>query len=418
MGLPSSVSGFHSLTESNQKLLLALRSQVTSMHSQPSPVELGRFSGYNAVGWVLQAELYFDFYAISNAHKLHYVSSYFDGDALEWFHWMSRNNQLVDWKTAPLLHQWGFWLILPGSFRLCQVCIYDAHANAFTKIFIVASARIHVEIDRNFEMCVSHKTPEFSKLNRNGQISLLDTLDNHVCENIAIACYVSMWHHQSILTCLQVSHNTLAYLAKIVSHYTHSNGSNSCDILIDLNLENLEDATMNHMCSILNGLKFPDHLMVQVRGSDLVRVESAKRISYGLNHKVNWKRSKNDMTYSTSIVDNTSSCDCNSSGMGNACLVIQDVNVVILHNLAVLEANWLNWLVDQMHRGIALAIGVSGQNFIWDANMDRDSNDNNTIFVLLYLNLEDKVLFEGQSNVTNLATMQDPRMNYLIRVML
>ncbi|WMV08101.1 hypothetical protein MTR67_001486 [Solanum verrucosum] len=98
MGFTSSVSGFHSLTESNQKLLQALRSQVTSMHSQPSPVELGRFNGYNAVGWVLQVELYFDFYAISNAHKLHYVSSYFDGDALEWFHWMSRNNQLVDWK--------------------------------------------------------------------------------------------------------------------------------------------------------------------------------------------------------------------------------------------------------------------------------------------------------------------------------
>lgn len=97
-GFTSSVSGFHSLTESNQKLLQDLRSQVTSMHSQPSLVELGRFSSYNAVGWVLQAEIYFDFYAISNAHKLHYVSSYFDGDALEWFHWMSRNNQLVDWK--------------------------------------------------------------------------------------------------------------------------------------------------------------------------------------------------------------------------------------------------------------------------------------------------------------------------------
>ncbi|WMV26532.1 hypothetical protein MTR67_019917 [Solanum verrucosum] len=43
-----------------------------------------------------------------------------------------------------------------------------------------------------------------------------------------------------------------------------------------------------------------------------------------------------------------------------------------------------------MHRGIALAIGVSGQDFIWDANMDRDSNDNNMIFVLFYSNLEGK----------------------------
>ncbi|KAH0632452.1 hypothetical protein KY284_035238 [Solanum tuberosum] len=136
--------------------------------------------------------------------------------------------------------------------------------------------------------------------------------------------------------------------------------------------------------------------------------ETFGALGYGLNHRVYWKRSKNDMAYSTSIVDNTSSCDCNSSEMGNACLVIQDVNVVILHNLAVLEANWLYCLVDQMHRGIVLAIGVSGQDFIWDANMDRDNNDNNMIFVLLHLNLEGKVLFEEQSNVTNLATMQDP----------
>ncbi|WMV14207.1 hypothetical protein MTR67_007592 [Solanum verrucosum] len=98
MGFTSSVSSFHSLTESNQKLLQALHSHVALMHSQPSPVELGRFNGYNAVGWVLLAELYFDSFAISDAHKLHYVPYYFDGDALEWFHWMYRNNQLVDWK--------------------------------------------------------------------------------------------------------------------------------------------------------------------------------------------------------------------------------------------------------------------------------------------------------------------------------
>ncbi|KAK4712044.1 hypothetical protein R3W88_006557 [Solanum pinnatisectum] len=98
MGFTSSVSSFHSLTESNQKLLQALHSHVALMHSQQSPVELGRFNGYNAVGWVLLAELYFDFFAISDANKLQYVSYYFDGDALEWFHWMYRNNQLVDWK--------------------------------------------------------------------------------------------------------------------------------------------------------------------------------------------------------------------------------------------------------------------------------------------------------------------------------
>ncbi|WMV06966.1 hypothetical protein MTR67_000351 [Solanum verrucosum] len=63
--------------------------------------------------------------------------------------------------------------------------------------------------------CVSNKRPEFFKLNPNGQVPLLDTLDNHVCENIAIACCITLWHHQSILTCLQVeSHNTLDIFGK------------------------------------------------------------------------------------------------------------------------------------------------------------------------------------------------------------
>ncbi|KAK6777678.1 hypothetical protein RDI58_024396 [Solanum bulbocastanum] len=103
--------------------------------------------------------------------------------------------------------------------------------------------------------CVSNKRLEFFKLNPNGQVPLLDTLDNHVCENIAIVCCITLWHHQSILTYLQVeSHNTLTYLAKNVSHYMHRNGSNVYDILIDLNLENFGDTTLYHMCSTLDAL--------------------------------------------------------------------------------------------------------------------------------------------------------------------
>ncbi|WMV14208.1 hypothetical protein MTR67_007593 [Solanum verrucosum] len=240
-----------------------------------------------------------------------------------------------------------------------------AHDNAFTELFVVAYAMVQVELDRNFSMSVSHKTPEFIQLNLIGQAPLLDTLVSHL------------------------------------------------------------------ICSFFREeLKFPNHLIVQLLGSHLAMVESAKRISkYGMlmklvavfeelvmiwydnlqvsinrldarveyefwaNSDVECCRPKDDMIYSTCIGDNKKGCDCNSLEIGNACLVIQDVNVVILHNLAALEANWLIWLVDQMHRGIALAIGVSRQDFIWDANMDRDSNENNMIFVLFYSNLEGKVPF-------------------------
>uniref|UniRef100_M1BIL2 Uncharacterized protein n=1 Tax=Solanum tuberosum TaxID=4113 RepID=M1BIL2_SOLTU len=37
----------------------------------------------------------------------------------------------------------------------------DVHDNAFTELFIVAYAMVQVELDRNFSMSVSHKTPEF-----------------------------------------------------------------------------------------------------------------------------------------------------------------------------------------------------------------------------------------------------------------
>ncbi|WMV50474.1 hypothetical protein MTR67_043859 [Solanum verrucosum] len=99
----------------------------------------------------------------------------------------------------------------------------DAHNNTFTELFVVAYARVHVET-RVFQAESKWTVP------------LLDTLDNHVCENIAIACCITLWHHQSILTCLQPDF------------------------------------------FVRDGLKFPDHLIVQVRGSLLVRVESSKSI--------------------------------------------------------------------------------------------------------------------------------------------
>ncbi|KAK4724119.1 hypothetical protein R3W88_026898 [Solanum pinnatisectum] len=51
--------------------------------------------------------------------------------------------------------------------------------NTFTELFVVAYARVHVELNRNL-------------LNPNGQVPLLDTLDNHVFENIASACCVTL----------------------------------------------------------------------------------------------------------------------------------------------------------------------------------------------------------------------------------
>lgn len=60
-------------------------------------------------------------------------------------------------------------------------------------------------------------------------------------------------------------------------------------------------------------------------------------------------------------------------------LFIQDGNVVILLNLATLKANWLNWLVDQIPRVIALAIEASRQDFVWNGHTNIDKLKNKMI---------------------------------------
>lgn len=54
-----------------------------SIHHKPTPVELGRFHGENPEAWIFQAERYFEFYCITENHKLPLTSFYLDGEALE-----------------------------------------------------------------------------------------------------------------------------------------------------------------------------------------------------------------------------------------------------------------------------------------------------------------------------------------------
>lgn len=68
-----------------------------TLRHKPAPVEFGRFNGDNADAWVFQAERYFEFYSISDSNKLSLASFYLDGEALDWYQWLYRNKQLIDW---------------------------------------------------------------------------------------------------------------------------------------------------------------------------------------------------------------------------------------------------------------------------------------------------------------------------------
>ncbi|KAG5579563.1 hypothetical protein H5410_050190 [Solanum commersonii] len=61
-------------------------------------IELVLFHGVNPESWVFQAERYFEFYGITEDHKLTLASFYLDGDALEWYRWLCCNKQLVNWE--------------------------------------------------------------------------------------------------------------------------------------------------------------------------------------------------------------------------------------------------------------------------------------------------------------------------------
>lgn len=61
-----------------------------------------RFYGDNPESWVFQAERYFNFYNISEDHKLSLASFYLDGEAREWYRWLFWNKQLSDWTNFAL----------------------------------------------------------------------------------------------------------------------------------------------------------------------------------------------------------------------------------------------------------------------------------------------------------------------------
>ncbi|PHU23907.1 40S ribosomal protein S12 [Capsicum chinense] len=130
MGMAREMSELRLAVDGQQKLMQEVRNQVSPLGSQlkaPSvessrsksaevilssridngnpvmlrhkraSVELSRFSGEHPDAWVFQVERYFTFYSILPEQQLSMASFYLDGTALEWYRWLFRNKQLVDW---------------------------------------------------------------------------------------------------------------------------------------------------------------------------------------------------------------------------------------------------------------------------------------------------------------------------------
>ncbi|KAF3671623.1 hypothetical protein FXO38_06502 [Capsicum annuum] len=190
------------------------------------------------------------------------------------------------------------------------------------------------------------------------------------------------------------------------------------------------------MLRVVHNMKYLEHSDVDERIEFIGR---ELRISVSIDFSI----------YSTIFDDSKNRCDHYPLVIESVCLVIRDINdiankhiwVVIVpkgklkrkvggaHKAAhdnimsyevrkgqvkLLEQEMLwyspllqtlvHWLVDQMHRDLDK---TSGKNFSWDANIGRNEYEKTMTFVLLYSNLENKVLFEGRSIAMNKATVED-----------
>ncbi|KAH0696160.1 hypothetical protein KY285_012996 [Solanum tuberosum] len=104
-----STDGMSSLSPLNSLSVAAIGSQLRgpiaeTSRSRPAEVVLSsNSSGGNLVSLrhkpaSVEVERYFDFYSILPEHQLSLASFYLDGEALEWYRWLFRNKQLVDWS--------------------------------------------------------------------------------------------------------------------------------------------------------------------------------------------------------------------------------------------------------------------------------------------------------------------------------
>nr|POE71269.1 isoform 2 of elongation factor 1-gamma 2 [Quercus suber] len=84
-------------------------------------------------------------------------------------------------------------ITIDPSYPTCLAILHAANTNTNAlKILIVAEySGVKVELDPNFEMNVTNKTPEFLKLNPIGKVPVLETPDGPIFESNAIARYLT-----------------------------------------------------------------------------------------------------------------------------------------------------------------------------------------------------------------------------------
>lgn len=87
---------------------LAILTTTPSPPSPPPPpppnpppprmkLDVPRFDGSDAMGWIFKINQFFDYHQTSEEDRLTVASFYMEGQALSWYQWMHRNQQITSW---------------------------------------------------------------------------------------------------------------------------------------------------------------------------------------------------------------------------------------------------------------------------------------------------------------------------------
>lgn len=71
----------------------------TPNHNRNPKITLINFDGANPHDWIFQAERYFTYYSTPEDQRVELASFHMQGQALTWFQWMHRNNQISSWPA-------------------------------------------------------------------------------------------------------------------------------------------------------------------------------------------------------------------------------------------------------------------------------------------------------------------------------
>ena len=62
-------------------------------------LEIPTFEGEDPLGWIFQAQKFFNFHGVPDDQRLIITSFAFKGRALKWYEWMEQNQQISTWTA-------------------------------------------------------------------------------------------------------------------------------------------------------------------------------------------------------------------------------------------------------------------------------------------------------------------------------